>query len=80
MAHYRNKYLLMSLLAILMLSACKKKWDQRDKLTNQQLNVTLMQQIKANANLTTFARLLVKSGYDKELSSSKNFTVYAPVI
>lgn len=69
----------MSLLAILMLSACKKKWDQRDKLTNQQLNVTLMQQIKANANLTTFARLLVKSGYDKELSSSKNFTVYAPV-
>lgn len=69
----------MSLLAMLMLSACKKKWDQRDKLTNQQLNVTLMQQIKANANLTIFTSLLVKTGYDKELSSSKNFTVYAPV-
>lgn len=69
----------MSLLAILMLSACKKKWDQRDKLANQQLNVTLMQQIRANANLTIFTSLLVRTGYDKELSSSKNYTVYAPV-
>lgn len=69
----------MVLCSALIMSACKKQWDQRDKVTSQQFNVTLMQQIKANPNLTTFARILAKGGYDKMLSSSKNFTVWAPV-
>jgi len=60
------------------MSACKKQWDQRDKVTNQKFDVNLMQQIKANPNLSTFARFLAKGGYDKILSSSKNFTVWAP--
>jgi uncharacterized surface protein with fasciclin (FAS1) repeats len=40
--------------------------------------VNLMQQISSNPNLTSFNQYLVKSGYDKVLASSKQFTVFAP--
>jgi len=78
MIQYRNKYFLIVLLGALALSACKKQWSQRDAVTDQQLNVNLMQQIQANSNLSTFASYLIKIGYDKVLSGSKTYTVWAP--
>ncbi|MES2279020.1 MAG: fasciclin domain-containing protein [Bacteroidota bacterium] len=78
MTHYRNKYFLMALLVTLIFAACKKQWDQRDKITDQQLNINLMQQIQANANLSTFAGYLTKIGFDKLLAGSKTYTVFAP--
>jgi len=78
MIQFRNKYLIMVLLGALVMSACKKQWGQRDAVTDQQLNVNLMQQIQANSNLSTFASYLIKIGYDKLLSGSKNYTVWAP--
>ncbi|QKJ29762.1 fasciclin domain-containing protein [Mucilaginibacter mali] len=79
MTHYRNKYFLMVLAATLMLtSACKKQWSQRDAVVDQQLNINLMQQIQANGNLSVFAGYLTKIGFDKVLSASKTYTVFAP--
>jgi uncharacterized surface protein with fasciclin (FAS1) repeats len=78
MAQHRNKYFLLILFAGLIFSACKKQWDQRDLVTDQQLNINLMQQIQANSNLSTFAGYLTKVGYDKLLTSTKTYTVWAP--
>lgn len=73
-----SKYIsLLALLAVIF-TACKKQWDQRDSITDQQLNVTVMQQIKANADLSIFASYLTKTGYDKVLNSTKTYTVWAP--
>lgn len=73
------KYYIAIVLAVGILSACKKTWNQRDMIANAQLKVNLFQQIQGNANLSQFAALLAKTGYDKVISSSKRFTVWAPV-
>ncbi|GAB3904992.1 fasciclin domain-containing protein [Mucilaginibacter boryungensis] len=78
MSHFKYKYLFIGLLLVVVASACKKQWDQRNAITDQQLNVNLLQQIQANPNLSTFAGYLAKIGYDKLLSSTKTFTVWAP--
>jgi uncharacterized surface protein with fasciclin (FAS1) repeats len=78
MSQFRNKYLFIALLTLLAFAACKKQWEQRDKIVDQQLNVNLMQQIQANSNLSVFAGYLTKIGFDKVLSASKTYTVWAP--
>jgi len=78
MTHYRNKYFLMLLFAALAFAGCKKQWDQRDAVVDQQLNVNLFQQIQANSNLSVFAGYLTKIGFDKLLAGSKTYTVWAP--
>jgi len=78
MTHYRNKYFLMLLFAALVFAGCKKQWDQRDAIVDQQLNVNLFQQIQANGNLSVFAGYLTKIGFDKVLAGSKTYTVFAP--
>ena len=40
---------------------------------------TLWENIKANANLSDFAEVLEKVGYDKVLNASHTYTVWAPV-
>ena len=55
-----------------------KKWDDNNAATDPTLTKTLLEQIKEDGNLSKFSELLVKSGYDKILASSKTFTVYAP--
>lgn len=54
------------------------KWDDHNAITDPSLTKDLLQQINENANLSKFSELLVKSGYDKVISSSKTFTVWAP--
>lgn len=78
MTHHKNKYFLMLLAVALIFASCKKQWSQRDAVTDQQLNINLMQQIQANSNLSLFAGYLTKIGFDKVLSASKTYTVFAP--
>jgi uncharacterized surface protein with fasciclin (FAS1) repeats len=61
----------------LVLPGCKK-WDDHNAITDPALTRDLYQQIKENSSLGKFAELLAKSGYDKVLSSSRTYTVYAP--
>lgn len=60
------------------LLACNK-WDDHTKVTNPDLNQNLLQEISKHSNLSKFTEYLLKTGLDKELSSSKTYTVWAPV-
>ena len=57
--------------------ACKS-WDDRVALSDSSLGRTLFDEINTQADLSKFKDLLVQSGYDKILSSSNNYTVFAP--
>ena len=72
-----NKLLLGVILLGSVVMGCKK-WDDNNAATDPTLTKTLLEQIKEDGNLSKFSELLVKSGYDKILASSKTFTVYAP--
>jgi len=73
-----NKYIIMLMLVAGIFASCKKQWDQHDQITDPSLTVNLLQQINSNSDLSTFSQYLAKSGYDKVLASSKQFTVWAP--
>lgn len=72
-----KKYILLLVITALGFSSCKK-WDNHVALTQQNLNENLMQEINNHPELSKFAAYLVKTGLDKEISSSKNYTVFAP--
>ncbi len=55
-----------------------KKWDDHTAVTDPALDETLTSYIGRQSNLSTFSSYLAKTGLDKTLSSSKNFTVWAP--
>ena len=78
MNYHKKRYLIVLLLITAVFSACKKQWDDRTEVADQQLDINLMQQIQANSNLSTFAGYLTKVGYDKILAATKTYTVWAP--
>lgn len=55
-----------------------EKWEDRVTLTNESLGRNLLEQIGTQSDLSKFQELLVKSGYDKLISASQNYTVFAP--
>lgn len=71
------KILFAGALASMGLTGCKK-WDDHNAITDEALTSTLFEKISADTSLSRFTELLTKSGYDKLLSSSKTYTVYAP--
>ena len=73
----RNKVVLgVALLAVF--SGCTKIWDDHNQLTDKNLGMNLYQAISQTAGLGKFSDMLVKSGYDKIIASSKTYTVWAP--
>src|SRR5688572_12793704 len=69
--------LMLMLLCNLFFAGCKK-WEDHNELTDPMTGKDLFQQISENPELSKFAELLSKSGYDKIISSSKTYTVFAP--
>ncbi|MGB3007617.1 MAG: fasciclin domain-containing protein [Chitinophagaceae bacterium] len=76
--HFRQT-VFFSAAVIFLLAGCKKMTDEHNEVTDPLLNKNLMELIDQNPNLTTFAGYLKQTGLDKELTSSKSFTVFAPV-
>jgi uncharacterized surface protein with fasciclin (FAS1) repeats len=74
----RIKVLLAAVLFVNVFYGCTKKWDEHNTITDNAINNNLVQAISGTSNLTKFSDLLVKSGYDKIISSSKTYTVWAP--
>lgn len=68
----------LSAFLVLLAAGCKKMTDEHNEVTDPSLKQNLMQLIDANPSLTTFAGLLRQTGFDKDLLSSKNYTVFAP--
>ena len=64
--------------SILVISGCKK-WEDHNALTDSMVAKDLFQRIQEEPELTQFAELLTKTGYDKIIGSSQTYTVFAPV-
>ena len=64
----------------LITSSCSDWDDHYDANTSvyDSQNATLWQNISANSNLSQFADLLKKTGYDQRLDASQTYTVWAP--
>ena len=75
--HFRTKFLWVFFVA-LSLAGCEKTEDH-NTINNQDLSINLLEAISQKANLSKFYEYLQKTGLDKELSSSKTYTVWAPV-
>jgi len=77
---FTNRYgiLMLVFLAAGYFIACNKKWEEHNQITDAAIANNLYQAISKNASLTKFSDLLVKSGYDKIIATSKTYTVWAP--
>jgi hypothetical protein len=73
----RKKYLLLAA-CIAVTGLCCRKWDDHVAVNEQPLNQTLQEYINTQPNLSRFSEYLVKTGLDKVIGSSKNYTVWAP--
>lgn len=74
---YLKTILSLLLVSGLVIAGCKK-WDEHNELTNQDLSRTLADEISQRSNLSKFNEFLKSTGLDKELASSKTYTVWAP--
>jgi len=66
------------LLLAVSFTTCTKKWDDHNTVTDAAIANNLYQGISKTANLGKFSGMLVKTGYDSIISSSKTYTVWAP--
>src|SRR5579883_2027541 len=74
----KQSIFLYTAMVVVIFSACSKKWDDHNAITDSAVANNLFQVISKTPNLTKFTNLLVKSGFDKVLANSKTFTVWAP--
>lgn len=73
----KYKRLLATVLTVALVS-CSNPWDDRENNGDANLDVDLTEAIKSRTQTSEFAQLLVETGYDKVLSSSKTYTVFVP--
>ena len=74
---YFKTTLLYTFFFALFLGGCKK-WDDHTKPVSQDLSKNLSEEISQRSNLSKFNEYLKKTGLDKELASSKTYSVWAP--
>ncbi|MEO5909767.1 MAG: fasciclin domain-containing protein [Pelobium sp.] len=74
----KKNYILLLFLGVTIAFTACKKWDVHNETNEEALNENLLQEIVKNQDLSKFNEYLVKTGYDKILSSAKTFTVWAP--
>lgn len=72
----RYTFILFCVISIV-LSSCKDKWEEHTA-GDAALQGTVLNKIKADSRLSNFYDLIVKAEYEAVLSSSQNFTVWAP--
>ena len=75
----RNRFtiLLAAIFTVTAFATCTKKWEDHNQITDPAIKSNLMEAVQA-AKLNRFSELLIKSGFDKIITSSKNFTIWAP--
>ena len=78
---YRNNIIAILIIAVVLGSAITgcNKWKDHNGLSDPASGIDLFQQIQSTPELSRFAELLTKSGYDKVIAGSQNYTVFAPV-
>jgi hypothetical protein len=73
----KYKILFVSILTIA-LHSCSNPWDARQDNGDINLSANLGTAISNTKGVSLFSALLVQTGYDKVLASSKSYTVFAP--
>ena len=73
----KNSILLACCFILTCVLSCKK-WDDHIAVNDAALDETLASYIGKQSNLSVFNSYLVKTGLDKTLGASKNYTVWAP--
>jgi hypothetical protein len=58
--------------------SCTRKWDDHNKINDEDLTQNLYQKIAADPSLSKFAGYLQKTGYADTLQLNRSFTVWAP--
>ena len=75
----KSKIIIGLLSGLGLFSACNDVWDEHYDRNGSVPNVNLMELIRQDEALSTFARILEKTGADSLLVSSQTYTVWAPV-
>lgn len=78
---YRNAMAVMALAMGALTTACSD-WDDHyvaDVSTQGNANATIWENIQAESQLSQFATLLKKVGFDQNLNASQTYTVWAPL-
>lgn len=73
-----SKVMGLAMAATLIFNACTDDWDEHYDVKPQGNGVSLWKTISTDENLSNFKTVLEACGYDKVLSSSQVFTVFAP--
>jgi uncharacterized surface protein with fasciclin (FAS1) repeats len=76
--NFRQSIFFLAIIFVLA-AGCKKMTEDHNAVTDPSLKKNLLELIDENPSLSTFAGLLRKTGYDKELIASKGYTVFAPI-
>lgn len=58
--------------------SCSEDWDNHYQVSDQVSQESMMELLKADPQLSTFAHMVEIAGYDELLGSSQTFTVFAP--
>jgi hypothetical protein len=71
-------HILLLLTAVIWLNGCKNVVDEHNEIVNVDYSIDLFQKIAGQANLSKFTEYVRSTGYDKVLSSSQTYTIWAP--
>lgn len=74
-----KRFILWALPVLLWLCGCKREWDNHNAITDEAIGANVFVRIQQDSSLRAFSDLLVKTGFDSILASSRAFTVWAPV-
>nr|WP_321412360.1 fasciclin domain-containing protein [uncultured Carboxylicivirga sp.] len=76
---YKSAFLLVLSLGIAFVS-CNDEWDKHyEEDTFDGADISMMEYLEANSDLSTFTSMVKSVGYDKVLQTSQSFTIWAPV-
>lgn len=73
------KYSILTLLCLPLVFASCSDWESHTAITDSNLGKNALEVIHADADLTIFYEMVVKTGYDTILSQNPGCTVFAPV-
>lgn len=79
MIKFHSFYKKIALVALMVFAfSCSDPWDERNTGNEANIDKSLVEAINSSSEFSEFSKLLVATGYDKVLASSKNFTVFVP--
>jgi hypothetical protein len=79
MIKFHSFYKKIALAALMVFAfSCSDPWDGRDSGNEANIDKSLVEAISSSSEFSEFSKVLVATGYDKVLASSKNFTVFVP--